>query len=389
MYSASKKWVNGQMVKLRDHLAITRYGELKEEHKQLKKQYDQKSELCDEKQQKIERQMRELQTQDLKLITSNSQVVASKKKLENAEQIMIKQENSLSELREKQKQDKNKFNEDLEAINQEKAKLEKKRIKDKEKIKVLKEELAKAEELRLQSERNAEDHKEHSEPKLELDDTTVIIDGLEQKIKEITELCLCLNQEKHIELINQLIPYKMPPLKSLTSVLAKSHQNTELLNKFFSNSICEHIQHFSFGTDRCTLSITPCMSSLSKVLPCVTQQVSIYFFDLAQTEFEELLVAAKNAKWVRISRGRIVGDCQLDFGGRLEGAAFEEFEFRCLAYDSEGVDEIFFRSIVKGLAEMESEKSRMIRMVVDYSHYNKEKGKKILKEYGLTKIKLG
>ncbi|CAI2385691.1 unnamed protein product [Moneuplotes crassus] len=96
MYSASKKWVNGQMVKLKDYLTETRYGELKEEHKKLKKQYEQKSKLCGEKQQEIGHQMRKLQTQDLKILSLSSEATHNKEKLENVEQIMIEQENSLS-----------------------------------------------------------------------------------------------------------------------------------------------------------------------------------------------------------------------------------------------------------------------------------------------------
>ncbi|CAI2386828.1 unnamed protein product [Moneuplotes crassus] len=68
MYSASKKWINGQIMKLKDHLTVTRYGELKEEYKQLKQEYKQKSELCNEKQKKIDQKLRKIQSQEFEIL---------------------------------------------------------------------------------------------------------------------------------------------------------------------------------------------------------------------------------------------------------------------------------------------------------------------------------
>ncbi|CAI2371398.1 unnamed protein product [Moneuplotes crassus] len=418
MYSASKKWVNGQMIKLRDHLNVTRYGELKEEHKNLKKQYEQKSELCDEKQQEIDRHLRKLQTQDLKILSLSSEIAQTKKKFENAEQIMIKQENSLSEDRKRQEQEKNKFIQDLEAITQDKIKLEQKLTKDKERIKennllTLEEKLTKAEELRLESERKLEEYKE--QPKLDSNPNNFsdIIKQMKQRIQKLSKLSFNLTDQEDIQLMEKLVPYKMPPLQCLTLSLSQDIQNIKLLDEFLSNSICDEICYTSplpfikkIDTIAQTypLSMTPYMACLTKMLPLASQEVSFCDSSFLRDEFEDILVAAKNTKQVTFQGCEIEVDDPLDFGDRLEGATFEGINFTGSKFKSDREDgearfnyvmnfwardlddETKFRNIVEGLARVESVKNRHITMYMGSFNVGKEKGKKILEEYGLKKI---
>ncbi|CAI2385692.1 unnamed protein product [Moneuplotes crassus] len=232
--------------------------------------------------------------------------------------------------------------------------------------------------------------------KLEPYNTSVIINKKKQNIKEISELKFNLDLKEHIELLKQLIPYKMPPLQDLTFDLDKTLQNTELLNEFLSNSICGHIltnsscliQVFNFRAPNSFLSISPYMASLPKVLPLVSEAAGFRDFSLEKAEFEDLLAAAKNVKKVEISWCSIEGSGQLDFGDKLEGSTFEILDFWGTIFKSEGDDRTSFMNIVKGLAEVESVRSREVKIRSTYCKWNKKKAQEVLEKYGLTKMSL-
>ncbi|CAI2382869.1 unnamed protein product [Moneuplotes crassus] len=407
MYSASKVWVNRQMMKLRDNIANSEYGRLSKKFEQTRKQCNGQENLIKEQKTKIAQQnnssmFREIELTKIKedLQQKNEIIKKQKAQVKEKSELIEKQKAKTEkkkkkiltqkELLDKLNKEKLTYEKEIERLTIENKQARKVQVEQRNEIELLNDEriIAKKEENKKQ------DFKENSHKDTVSSDILKFVQEKQQEIKKEGRLGFYFSDKRYGQLLEQLSNDIMPPLNELNfyfSDMLKDSQALCILNGFLSNSIRESIQKFSI----CMYSLSPLTqykASVAKVLPLINNEILMSSFTLSQKDFEDLLVAAQHTNTIQFHECTIETDKECNFSKRLQAATFQTLDF-----SGTGVDERSawieghykrFNNIMTGLAKVKSIKNREISLIAREDDLYIEEGKKIIGDLGLDKISL-
>jgi len=193
------------------------------------------------------------------------------------------------------------------------------------------------------------------------------------------------------ELLKALQLFRLPPLKKFTLIDIHSFNKPELITKFLGNALSENVKYFYFNTNtNSCLDLSPYMDTLTKTLPLIPSRVDLVYWTMTSSQFQDILVAAQKADYVRFGGCKIDVGEEVDFGGRLDQAAFTNIDFESTGrsdrsnWAQNGFET--FKNIVKGLAKVESIKNRQVSIHLYDCGMSKDQAESILQENGMINM---
>ncbi|CAI2384544.1 unnamed protein product [Moneuplotes crassus] len=408
MYSASKVWVNGQMMKLRDNIANSEYGRLSKKFEQTRKQCNDQENLIKEQQTKIAQQNNSSMLKEIEL-TRIKEDLQQKNEIINKEKTKFQEKKELienhkteteelnkkiliqNELLDQLSQNKINYEKEIERLTYENQQSKKTQLQQLKEIEQLNHEITKGRIIAKKEEDKTQDFKKKQQKGSVSSDVIKFVQETHQKIKKDGKLSFYFSDTKYEQLLEQLSNEIMPPLNDLSFYFLDMLKNTQVLTDFLSNSICESIQ--KFGLCMFSLSsVTKYKASAIKVLPLVTNEAFLGPFILNQKDFEDILVAAQHTNKIQFHECKIETDKECKFAKRLNSATFQILDFCGTGVQErsswiEGNHKRFY-NIMAGLAKVKSIKNRAITLIVHEDDLDIKETKKTMDDLGLDKISL-
>ncbi|CAI2360875.1 unnamed protein product [Moneuplotes crassus] len=217
--------------------------------------------------------------------------------------------------------------------------------------------------------------------------------GKTDNFQASSEFIFNLKEDLCINLCKALQLYRLPPLNSVLLDNIEKFSKPEVLNRFIENALSEDIKMFKFYCRNSScIKITDYVTSFKKALPKIPNKADILWFQMSKSEFEDIIVAAKNCKQIEIDRCKIDTKQELHFGDRLNESSFTTLFLGGVggsSYSNWSQDDFLqFKNIIKGLAKVEQVKNRAIKLNLKDCDLTKEKAESILQESGMTNITL-
>ncbi|CAI2362046.1 unnamed protein product [Moneuplotes crassus] len=208
---------------------------------------------------------------------------------------------------------------------------------------------------------------------------------------EDSEFTINVNNTVDQELLKALQLFRLPPLKQFTLWNIHAFNKPEVITKFLGNALSENVKYFRIDTNTGScLDLSPYMDTLTKTLPLIPSRVELVFWTITSSQFQDILVAAQNTDYVRFCYCKIDAGEEVDFGGRLDQAAFTTIDFESTGGSSKsnwsqnGFET--FKNIVKGLAKVESVKNRQVSINLKNCGMSKDQAESILQENGMINM---
>eukprot|EP00344_Euplotes_crassus_P010224 CAMPEP_0197016944 /NCGR_PEP_ID=MMETSP1380-20130617/79260_1 /TAXON_ID=5936 /ORGANISM="Euplotes crassus, Strain CT5" /LENGTH=534 /DNA_ID=CAMNT_0042443975 /DNA_START=113 /DNA_END=1714 /DNA_ORIENTATION=+ len=170
---------------------------------------------------------------------------------------------------------------------------------------------------------------------------------------EDSQFTIDVNNTADQELLKALQLFRLPPLKRFSLRYISSFNKPELITKFLGNALSENVKYFYFNTNtNSCLDLSPYMDTLTKTLPLIPSRVDLVDWTMTSSQFQDILVAAQKADYVMFYACKIDVGEEVDFGGRLDQAAFTNIDFYGTGWSDKsnwaqnGFEQ--FKNIVKG-----------------------------------------
>ncbi|CAI2361929.1 unnamed protein product [Moneuplotes crassus] len=208
---------------------------------------------------------------------------------------------------------------------------------------------------------------------------------------EDSQFSISVKNTSDQELLKALQLFRLPPLERFTLTSIYAFNKPEVITKFLGNTLSENVKYFYFSTstDSC-LDLSPYMDTLTKTLPLIPSRVDFVYWTMTSSQFQDLLVAAQKTDHVKFWCCKIDIGEEVDFGGRLDQAAFTKIDFEYTGgsdysnWAQNGFET--FKNIVKGLAKVESIKNRQVSINLSNCGMSKDQAESILQENGMTNM---
>ncbi|CAI2386498.1 unnamed protein product [Moneuplotes crassus] len=400
VYSASKKWVNGQLVKLRESMRKTDYGRVVEKLRKVtervrvcEREMEEKDEVIRKQEGEIREEMRRFEVKECDVQEMRNALKQKEDYIRTLEQrvqgitIWEGENDSLTKILRKQiekfQQDKSHSEETINQLACKKNRLETEMRQWIEKCK------KSQNHIEIQDSK-IQNLKRQCDGVLSPRDFTRY-NEIEQEFQQRSELKFDFNNENDVLLLKQL-KLKIPPLELLQFCSLQKLKEPGALKEFLSNSIRENIRELTFSHIHSSItSSIPYIASLTKVLPLATKKVHFYNSILTKDYFQDILASSKNVQVIKFIKCIIKPDTECYFGDRLQGATFQGIDFTGTGERSNwaGEDCRRFRCIMEGLAQEESIKGREVTIGLKNCGVWREQVEGILEEYGLSMMEVG
>ncbi|CAI2359763.1 unnamed protein product [Moneuplotes crassus] len=203
----------------------------------------------------------------------------------------------------------------------------------------------------------------------------------------------------HQNALKALQLFRLPSLNQICLQCVDSFNNPGVVANFMANAFLpaageqwSSVNQFVFsnaGRDW-TKEVGPYIPALKKVFLVIRDQCYLYNLKLTKTEFEDLVVAAKHCKTIKMAQCNIETDEEVDFDDRLDDSTFTKLDFNNLGnsnysnWKQNGFNR--FKSIIKGLAKVEQVKSREIAIVLNNCDLSKDLAESVLQDHGMINM---
>ncbi|CAI2363550.1 unnamed protein product [Moneuplotes crassus] len=190
--------------------------------------------------------------------------------------------------------------------------------------------------------------------------------------------------------------YKLPELDNVTISNIHKFNCPKIIGNFMKNAIHHKIKQFDFfftpnSVDNFSSSFSPnYFESLKKVASTISEDLYINNFTLSQTEYQDLLIAAKKCKTIETHYCYINFEEECDFGSQLDDAQFTYLGLYQVGskkygkWKQEGFKQ--FRNLINGLAKVEYVRETKIDIRLDNCGMTKAEARKMLDSVGLKKM---
>ncbi|CAI2359839.1 unnamed protein product [Moneuplotes crassus] len=219
-------------------------------------------------------------------------------------------------------------------------------------------------------------------------------------VNNLTSLTFDLNNVSHQNALKALQLFRLPRLNQIHLNYVDSFNSPEVMANFMANAFRPAADQqwssvnqfvFSNATNDWTKEVGPYIPALKKVFPVIRDFIRIYYLKLSKTEFEDLVVAAKHCKTIKMGNCNIETDEEVGFGDRLDDSTFTKLDFHNLgssSYGSNWKQNGFnrFKSIIKGLAKVCQIKNRQISIDLSSCDLSKDLAESVLQDNGMTKM---
>ncbi|CAI2359862.1 unnamed protein product [Moneuplotes crassus] len=193
--------------------------------------------------------------------------------------------------------------------------------------------------------------------------------------------------------------FRLPSLNQIHLNYVDSFNNPEGVTNFMANAFrpaageqWSRVNQFVFsnaGSDW-TKEVGPYIPALKKVFPLIRDQCYLYYLKLTKTEFEDLVVAAKHCKTIKMGNCNIETDEEVGFGDRLDDSTFTKLDFdylghnTCSNWKQNGFNR--FKNIIKGLAKVYQVKNKQIAITLSNCDLSKDLAESVLQDHGMTNM---